>query len=87
MNETNDSQTVTFELGQDEALILFEWLSRMEDPDDLNDLSPFEQAALGMRWNVESLLEKELHEPFAPDYDDQLEAAIESVPDEWYTIN
>jgi hypothetical protein len=66
-------QPVTLELTADEALVLFEWLSRSSPSDQP---APYadraEQIAL---WNLECLLERVLVEPFDPDYDALVQAA------------
>jgi hypothetical protein len=66
-------QPVTLELAADEALVLFEWLSR-SSPSDRP--APFvdraEQIALG---NLLCLLERVLVVPFDPDYDASVQAA------------
>lgn len=82
MTESNDDQTVTLELERAEAILLWEWLYQMEDPDDPNDLPPFEQAVLTLRWNIVALLEKVYFG--GGDWDEEVEAAIEEVRYEWY---
>jgi hypothetical protein len=57
---------IALTLTGDEALVLFEWLSRGSD---LGEPAPFEdQAEARVLWNVHALLESSLTAPFAPDY-------------------
>lgn len=70
---------IQIELSRDEALVLFEWLARF-DPADHPEL--FEsQAEQRVLWDRASILEKTLHEPFAPNYRELLDAARERVRD------
>jgi hypothetical protein len=59
-------------LSADEALVLFEFLSRYSDSDELTIVDQAEQRAL---WNVCCSLESELAEPFSDRYGELLEAA------------
>jgi hypothetical protein len=59
-------EPVRLELTADEALVLFDFLSRFSNTDGLAIEDPAEQRAL---WNVCCLLEKQLVEPFLADYD------------------
>lgn len=60
------------ELDTDEALVLFEIVSRFSDSGKLSIEFPGEKRAL---WNLCCVLEKELVEPFQPDYGKLLDAA------------
>ena len=63
---------MTLELTDDEALVLFEWLARLDGQDAL----PVEDAAEEMvLWSLLAQLEKVLVEPLRPDYDDLVERA------------
>lgn len=88
MPEANLDRTVTLELELAEAIVLYEWLAQMEEPDDPTDLPPFEQAVLRLRWNLVALTET----VYFPgefgnadvEYDDEVDAAIEALRDpEW----
>lgn len=71
---------INIELTNDEAIVLFEFLCRFNKNDDLSrfeDLS--EQRVL---WDIESVLEKKLSEPFREDYQKILKKARESVLNE-----
>jgi hypothetical protein len=74
--------TITLELSKDEALVLFEWLYRREDArradknarKDDPDKAPLDAEEIVLS-GVLCLLEKELVEPFNPNYDDLVAAA------------
>ena len=61
---------VLIELSHDEALVLFEWLARVDG--SLPVVDPTEQDVL---WRIEGQLEKTLVEPLAADYKDAVDAA------------
>lgn len=63
-------------LEQDEALCLFELLSRYDEHDELMIEDKSEEKAL---WAVHCALEKVLVEPFSPDYHNLLQSARSSV--------
>jgi len=71
---------VSIKLTKDEAIVLFEFLSRYSDKDSLNIEHQAEERAL---WNLESVFEKELSEPFSKDYGKLLEAARERLRDKF----
>lgn len=53
------------ELTQDEALVLFEWLSRLDEQDAFPCKDPAEQQVL---WSLHGQLEKVMAEPFRANY-------------------
>ena len=53
------------ELSQDEALVLFDFLSRFDADDDLRVEDRAEEVVL---WRMLAVLEKSLVEPFMPEY-------------------
>jgi hypothetical protein len=65
-------------LSRDEAIVLFELLSRYTDTGALTIEDQAEQRVL---WDLCSMLESQLHEPISPDYDDMLERARAAVRD------
>ena len=69
---------VTLELSQDEALVLFEWLSRTSDEERHCE----EQSEQTVLWTLENLLESVLVEPLMPDYRSLLAAARARVGSE-----
>jgi hypothetical protein len=69
---------VEIRLTPDEALVLFEFLSRSSDSDEWRVEDQVEKKALE---NLCCLLEKELVEPFHPDYAGLLQAARRRLSD------
>ena len=72
------SETVSLDLTPDEALVLFELVSRYSDSDRLETVDQAEQRVL---WNLCARLEKALVEPFDPDYAALLAAARHRLRD------
>ena len=68
----DSEEKVIIELTRSEALVLFEFLYRTSDDDSLTVADQAERRAL---WNLECLFEKELVEPFLPNYLELLEQA------------
>ena len=71
-------EPLRLELTADEALVLFEFLSRYGKSDTLSVVDQAEQRAL---WNLQCLFEKQLVEPFHPDYTVLLAAARDRLRD------
>lgn len=69
---------VKLTLSGDEALVLFDWLARVNDGEVQVSLLPPEQRVL---WGIESMLESVLVEPFSPNYAGLLEAARSRLGD------
>ena len=69
---------VEIRLTPDEALVLFEFLSRSSDSDEWRVEGPAEKRALE---NLGCLLEKQLVEPLHPDYEGLLQAARHRLGD------
>jgi len=72
-------QHLQLELSSDEALVLFEFVSRFSESDRLAIADQAEARAL---WNLRCLLQKQLVEPFLPDYTLLLQRARDRVRDE-----
>ncbi len=53
------------DLNEDEALVFFEWLSRLDERDVLEYEDPAEREVL---WILHGQLEKVLSQPFRPNY-------------------
>lgn len=70
------NQPVTLQLSPDEALVLFEFLSRWCDSESLAFEHPAEEAAL---LAVSRELDRQLAEPFSPSYTELLEAARQKL--------
>ncbi|EMA18423.1 hypothetical protein [Haloarcula marismortui] len=79
MDETSDDNSITLELTRNEAMVMLEWLERMDKPEDRENLEPFEAAVLSVRADVECILEASHSDIFAPGYEDKLENAIDDV--------
>ncbi len=73
-----DNGKVKIELTKDEALVLFEFLSRFSDTDELEIRHQSEERAL---WNLTCYFEKILTEPFHKDYSKIMGAARERLKD------
>jgi hypothetical protein len=71
-------RNVILELSRDEALVLFEWLSRFHEDESRTFEDQAEQRVL---WNLEAMLEKTLVEPFDPNDAELLAAARANVRD------
>lgn len=72
------SDPVHVDLTSDEAIVLFDFLSRFSETDTLTIADRAEQKTL---WNLLGLLEKQLIEPFLPDYQGVLQQARDRLRD------
>lgn len=72
------AETIKIELNSDEALILFELLSRYSDTDELAIEDQAEQRVL---WNLCCDLEKLLIEPFSNNYREMVVDARSRIRD------
>jgi hypothetical protein len=72
------AEPVTLTLSRDEAIVLFEWLHRLNAEESRRFEDQAEERVL---WNLEASLESTLVEPFKPEYDDILAAARSRVRD------
>ena len=73
-----ENEKVEIELTKDEAIVLFEFLTRFSDNKKLNVKHQAEERAL---WNLQCLLEPELSEILLPDFDKILNKARERLKD------
>ena len=71
---------VNIELTKEEAIVLFEFLSRFNENDAFDKFE--DQAEQRVLWNIECVLEKELSEPLRDDYKEIIEKAREKIRDE-----
>ena len=71
-------EAVRLELTADEALVVFEFAFRYSDTDTSTAVEQAEQRAL---WNLQCLFERQLIEPFRPDYAALLAAARDRLRD------
>ncbi len=75
-----DKQIINLTLTKDEALVVFDFLARFnqtEHPDIFEDKA--EQKTL---WILQGQLEKQLVEPFRPDYKEIINEARNKIRDE-----
>ena len=70
-------EAITIKLIREEALVLFELLTRFSE-DDFQIIDSSEERVL---WDIQCSLEKVLTEPLQPDYSDVLMRAREQVRD------
>lgn len=78
MNQHNDTSEVQISLTADEALVLFEFLSRFEESNELTIVDQAEERALS---NLLGPLQKQLVPPFQDDYLEQLRQARNRLRD------
>lgn len=71
-------EKVRLELTREEALVLFEWLSRF---DEAANAAFEDQAEQRVLWDVEAMLESALVEPLDPRYRELLARARAKVRD------
>jgi hypothetical protein len=74
----DNALTIQLNLLRDEAVVIFEFLSRYADTGELAIKDQAEQRVL---WDLCSSLESQLHEPISMNYDDLLWNARERVRD------
>ena len=72
-------EEIEINLTKDEALVLFEFLSRFSDKNELKIEHQSEERAL---WNLKCIFEKVLSEHFSKDYFKIIEVAREQLKDE-----
>ncbi len=70
---------ISLVLNKDEALILFEFLSRTCETEKFDDILFDDKAEKQVLWNLEGQLQKILVEPFSPDYSEILKAARDKM--------
>lgn len=78
--EMTEKDEIEIKLNKDEALVLFDFLSRFNNSDRneiFEDIA--EQKTL---WLLEGQLEKQLVEPFMPDFNDIINKARNKIRDE-----
>ena len=73
---SDDKSAILLRLTRAEALVLFEWLARVDEAGNLPVEDPAEQHVL---WRLEGQLESTLTEPLGPDYRQAVEAARREV--------
>ncbi|MEO3743723.1 hypothetical protein [Plantactinospora sp. B5E13] len=76
-----DRDDVVLRLSRDEALVLFDWLTRTDgQSNDFGDVVE-DQAEQRALWNLVCLLERELVEPLSPTYRELVDRARERLRD------
>ena len=70
---------LSIELSKNEALVFFEFLTRFNQKDWPEIFE--DQAEQRVLWDIEAILEKELVEPFKPDYEEIIKQARETIRD------
>lgn len=74
-----DNNKINIELTKEEAIVLFEFLCRINENENLSTFDDLaEQRVL---WDIECILEKQLSEPFRADYQEIVKEAREAVRD------
>ena len=73
---TGEQTKVHVSLSHEEALVLFEWLSSLEESASVPPAGSAERTVL---WKIGAQLESSLHEIFATDYTDQLTRARDII--------
>jgi hypothetical protein len=76
MTSPEVDRTVYLRLTRAEALVLFEWLARVDAAKNLPVEDPAEEQVL---WRLEGQLESALLEPLGPNYKEAVEAARKEV--------
>tara|TARA_R110002020_G_scaffold323714_2_gene539537 strand:- start:1214 stop:1450 length:237 start_codon:yes stop_codon:yes gene_type:complete len=71
------SEEINIKLSKDEALVLFEFVSRFNETEH-KDLFQ-DQSEQKMMWLIEGQLQKILVEPFRPDYKEIIDNARNSI--------
>lgn len=74
-----ESDEIVITLNKDEALVLFEFLSRFNEKDNKEIFQ--DQAEEKALWIIEAQLENVLVEPFMPNYHDIIQEARNRVRD------
>ena len=72
-------EEVEIKLSKDEALVLFDFMSRFSNEDKLSIQDQSEERAL---WNLTCVLEKVLAEPFSTEWESIIEGARNRLRDE-----
>lgn len=74
-----DQQKINLTVTKDEALVLFEFLSRFNQSEHSDIFE--DQAEQKILWLLEGQLEKQLVEPFKPDYFEIIKNARDKIRD------
>lgn len=80
MNKQSDTSEAQISPSADEALVLFEFLSRFDESNELTIVDQAEERALS---NLLGPLQKQLVPPFQQDYVEQLQQARNRLRDDF----
>jgi hypothetical protein len=72
-----NNSKLSIELSRNEALVFFEFLTRFNQKDWPEIFE--DQAEQRVLWDIESILQKELVEPFNSDYQEIIKQARETI--------
>ncbi len=75
-----ENDNINIELTKEEAIVLFEFLARIIEKED--SIVFDDQSEQRVLWNIESILEKKLNDPFLLNYSEIVEWARENVRNE-----
>ena len=75
-----ENDNINIELTKEEAIVLFEFLARISEKED--SIVFDDQSEQRVLWNIESILEKKLNDPFLLNYSEIVERARENVRNE-----
>jgi hypothetical protein len=75
-----ESEEINIKLTKDEALVLFEFISRFNESEHKELFQ--DQSEQKMMWLIEGQLQKILAEPFRPDYKEIIDNARNNIRDE-----
>jgi hypothetical protein len=75
-----ESEEINIKLTIDEALVLFEFISRFNETEHKELFQ--DQSEQKMMWLIEGQLQKILVEPFRPDYKEIIDNARNNIRDE-----
>ena len=70
-------ELISLELNREEALVFFEFICRFNEIEDNKFI--LDKSEKIVLWNLESLLEKELSEPFSDNYKEIVQKAREKI--------
>lgn len=76
--EDQGDRVVGLQLSRDEALVLFDWIHRIEDQRRFRQVVDNSAEVVAL-WSLSAVLEKALDEPFDPTYGDLVRAASERL--------
>ncbi len=79
MESKQSKNGIKIELSKDEAIVLFDWISRINEGEATN--LRLDQAEMRILWDLEASFEKVIDEIFAEDYNKIVAQAKQKVQD------